>query len=130
MKQFFAIVHKDKGSAYGVHFPDVPGCFSAADDLADVLPNAVEALKLWFEDAEMVEPRGLEAIREEARDDIAEGAFLLAVPLIIPDTESVRVNLSMDRGTLNAIDTAARQRGVTRSAFLSEAARHEIEGQH
>ena len=29
-------VHKDEGSAYGLTFPDFPGCFSAADDLADL----------------------------------------------------------------------------------------------
>jgi hypothetical protein len=33
MKYFYAVVHKDEGSAFGVHFPDLPGCFSAADDL-------------------------------------------------------------------------------------------------
>ena len=26
-------VHKDPDSAYGVTFPDFPGCFSAADEL-------------------------------------------------------------------------------------------------
>jgi predicted RNase H-like HicB family nuclease len=30
--------------------PRSPGCFSAADTLDEVLPNACEALELWFED--------------------------------------------------------------------------------
>ena len=51
MKTFHAIVHKDRDSAFGVQFPDAPGCFSAADDLADVLPNAAEALSLYFDEA-------------------------------------------------------------------------------
>ncbi len=44
MKYFYAVVNKDEGSAYGVHFPDLPGCFSAADDPNDVVPNAIEAM--------------------------------------------------------------------------------------
>ena len=45
---YCAIVHKDGGSAFGVTFPDLPGCFSAADCEADIVPNAMEALALWF----------------------------------------------------------------------------------
>lgn len=130
MKQFFAVVHKEDDSAYGVHFPDVPGCFSAADEIEDVLPNAVEALRLWFEDSDMMSPRPLAEIRQAAAEDIAEGAFLLAVPLIVSTSASVRVNLSLDRGVLSAIDTVAKERGLTRSGFLAEAARNEIEGGH
>ena len=49
MKPYVAIVHKEPGSAYGLTFPDAPGCFSAADDLDDVFTNAAEALELWAE---------------------------------------------------------------------------------
>ncbi len=130
MKHFIAVVHKDEDSAFGVHFPDVPGCFSAADDLDDVLANAVEALTLFFEDAEMIEPRGMAEVRQDAAEDIAEGAFLLAVPLVLPQNKQVRANISLDRGVLSAIDAAARARGLTRSSFIAEAARNEIEGRH
>jgi len=130
MKTFFALVHKDAESAYGVTFPDLPGCFSAADDLADVLPNACEALELWFEDEPMVEPRALDAITAEVAEELAAGAFLLAVPLLTSAGRSVRVNLSLDKGILEAIDTAASMRKLTRSAFIVEAARNEIRGLH
>ena len=130
MRQFIAVVHKDADSAFGVSFPDAPGCFSAADDLDQVLPNAAEALALYFEDQPMIEPRSLEDVRNAAAEDIAEGAFLLAVPLMVADGKIVRANLSFDRGTLAAIDDAADARGLTRSAFLAQAARNEIEGRH
>lgn len=77
---FYAVVHKDDDSAFGVSFPDLPGCFSAADTEADVLPNACEALDLWFEDTEDVDPRPVDQIREAVKDDLAAGAFLMAVP--------------------------------------------------
>lgn len=130
MKYYYAVVHKDPDSAYGVHFPDLPGCFSAADRQEDVLPNACEALELWFEDAGEVEPSPVDRIRAVAADDLAQGAFLLAVPHVTSAGKIARVNVSMDRGMLDAIDSAASLRKLTRSAFLAEAARNEIEGRH
>ncbi len=56
MKSYLAIVEKDQGSALGVSFPDIPGCFSAADEQETVMANAIEALQLWAEDMPMPEP--------------------------------------------------------------------------
>jgi len=130
MKTFIALVHKEADSAWGVSFPDLPGCFSAADTLEDVLPNACEALELWFEDAGDIVPRSMEQVRAEVAEDLAAGAFLLAVPRVTRNHQTVRVNLSIDRGILEAIDTAAAARKLTRSAFIAEAARNEIQGAH
>jgi predicted RNase H-like HicB family nuclease len=130
MKTYIAVVHKDTESAYGVSFPDLPGCFSAADTLEDLLPNACEALSLWFEDGEDVAARDIVAIRADVADDLAQGAFLLAVPRLSHAGKSIRVNLSLDRGTVAAIDAAAAARRMTRSAFIAEAARNEIQGGH
>lgn len=130
MNYFYAIVRKDPDSAFGVEFPDLPGCFSAADRLEDVIPNAAEALELWFEDALEPEPRDLATVTRDAAEDLREGAFIVAVPRWQTRGKLVRVNLSLDRGELDAIDAAASARHVTRSAFLVEAARNEIEGRH
>ena len=127
MQYFYAIVHKDSESAFGVTFPDLPGCFSAADAIDDVLPNACEALELWFEDADATQPRRLDEIRDMAAVDLAEGAFIVAVPRITRTGRQVRANISLDRGMLDAIDRAATERSLTRSAFLADAARNEIE---
>jgi hypothetical protein len=123
-------VHKDEDSAWGVHFPDLPGCFSAADDLADVQANASEAVMLYLEGEKAPEPSAIEKIRDMAADDLAEGAFLLAVPYVYVSNRPQRINISIDRGVLDAIDAAATARKLTRSAFLTEAARNEIEGRH
>ena len=128
MHYYHAVVHKEGDSAYGVHFPDLPGCFSAADEIGDVIPNAIEALSLWFEDSDVVEPTAVETIRSSAAEDLAEGAFLVMVPWIGRNSKPARVNISVDRAMLDAIDSAAAMRRLTRSAFLAEAARNEIEG--
>lgn len=129
MRYYHGVVHKDEDSAFGVHFPDLPGCFSAADRIEDVIPNAIEALSLWFEDMdEIAEPSPVETTREQAAEDLAHGAFLVMVPWIGRSGKPARVNISLDRGMLDAIDAAAARRRLTRSAFLTEAARNEIEG--
>ena len=50
MRHYVAIV-EDSGpdKAVGIWFPDLPGCFSAGDDVDEALHNAEEALALYAE---------------------------------------------------------------------------------
>ena len=128
MNIYLALVHKDEGSAYGVTFPDLPGCFAAADDFNCIIPAAAEALDLWFETEVVIAPRGIEDVRHDVATDLVEGAFLVAVPYVRRSTKQVRVNISMDAGTLDAIDSTADSLRLTRSAFLALAAANEIRG--
>ena len=123
---YVAVIDKDPGSAYGVQFPEVPGCFSAADSFEEIVPNAIEALSLFFEDGEPVPPRGMEAVRDEVAGNIAEGAVLMMIPYVRDRKRVVRVNLSLEKGFLDTLDEAARMRGMTRSAFVQKAATREI----
>ncbi len=129
MKHFIALVHKDEGSAFGVSFPDLPSVFSAVDREEDLIANAIEALRLWGVDEPMPSPSSYEEVtaREDVRAELAKGAFLVRIPVIEDDTRVVRANVTFEKGMLDAIDAAARERGLTRSAFLASAARKEIE---
>lgn len=129
MHSYIALVEKDPNSAFGVTFPDVPGCFSAADEAQDIVPNAIEALRLWAEDQDLPAPSVHEEIvaAREVREALRAGGYLISVPLIDNDTEVVRANVTFERGVLRAIDETAKSRGLTRSAFLTSAARREIE---
>jgi predicted RNase H-like HicB family nuclease len=124
-----------KAGAYGVVVPDLPGCTSAGSTTDEALRNAVEAVRLWAEDAiddgeELPPPRSVEALRAdpEVAASLAEGAALAIVPLLLDSGRAVRANLSLDAGLLDAIDEAAKAHGLTRSAFLASAAREKIEG--
>ena len=130
MRHYIGVVHQEGESAYGVHFPDVPGCFSAADEMDDLLPNASEALALHLEDETLPEARSLDVVRAdpEVANDLAEGAFLLAVPFISLKGRSTKANITMDAGLLAAVDQTAKDRGLTRSAFFADLARREITG--
>ena len=123
---YVAVIDKDPGSAYGIQFPEVPGCYSAADSFDDIVPNAIEALSLFFEDGEPVPPRGIEAVREQVAETISEGAVLMMIPYVQDRKRVVRVNLSLEKGFLDTLDEAARIRGMTRSAFVQKAATREI----
>ena len=123
---YVAVIDKDPDSAYGIRFPEVPGCFSGADTFEEIVPNAIEALSLFFEDSEPVPPRGLEAVREQVAEDIANGAVLMMIPYVHDRKRVVRVNLSLEKGFLDTLDEAARMRGMTRSAFVQKAAEREI----
>ncbi len=129
MRHYLAVVEKDPESAFGVIFPDLPGCFSASDTEDRVLDNAVEALSLWAEDQALPEPSAHSAIlsHPDVADILGRGGYLISVPLIENDTAVVRANVTFERGMLRAIDSAASKRGITRSAFLASAARKEIE---
>jgi predicted RNase H-like HicB family nuclease len=82
MQHYIAVI-EDAGPdrAIGVWFPDLPGCFSAGDDLDEALRNAPEAIALYAESLAMEQkplprPRKLAALRgdpalaEDLRDHI------------------------------------------------------------
>lgn len=133
--QYVAIVEKDPGSAFGVWFPDVEGCFSAGETLAEAAANAALALRQHAEALEsagrpVAAARPLDEVRndEDVRDALAAGAVLIAVPLLSDAGRTVRINVSLDKGLVDQIDDAAAARGLTRSAFLAQAAREKIAG--
>jgi predicted RNase H-like HicB family nuclease len=130
MKSYLALVEPgDEHHAFGIRFPDLPGVFSAADSKDDIIANAIEALRLWAEDEELPEPSDAAAItqRSDVKEDLRNGWYLIDVPLIESDPKVVRANITLERGVLDAIDTTAKRLGMTRSAFLSSAAKSKIE---
>jgi predicted RNase H-like HicB family nuclease len=82
MSRYIALVD-GKAGAYGVAFPDLPGCTSAGATTDEALHNAVEAVRLWAEDAvadgeALPRPRSAEELRAEPEvaEAIAHGAAL------------------------------------------------------
>lgn len=132
--RYVAMVHKEEDTGYGVSFPDFPGCIAAGDTLTEALVDAANALAFHVtgmrEDEETVPaPRELdEIVADPELAEDREGAFLTLVPLIEDRGVSKRVNISLDPGLLEAIDEAAKDRGMTRSNFLASAARQVLEG--
>jgi predicted RNase H-like HicB family nuclease len=86
MKPYIAIVHQEGDSAYGMTFPDAPGCFSAADEIDDLFAMAAEALELWAEGMRedglpMPEPRDLSKLKADPEwaESFEGAAFIIAI---------------------------------------------------
>lgn len=132
MPRYIALIDGRAG-AYGVAFPDCPGCTAMGATVDEAVSLATDALREWMADrvaAGVAAPtaRSAEEVRADPDevDALAAGAMLASVPLLLDAGRSVRANLSIDAGLLDAIDEAARARGLTRSAFLASAAREKI----
>ena len=98
MKTYYALVHKDAGSAYGITFPDLPGCFGASDDEVDISEAAQSALVLYAQDCvSLPQPRSIPELQADRaiKADLADGAVLLAVPLIVVERKA-RYNVMLD----------------------------------
>ncbi len=118
MKNYLAILHKDKGSDYGVSFPDFPGCVASGSTLEEAQAEAAEALAFhilgMIEDGEAVpDPSDVTAIKVE------DGGILIVVPYA-PEAKSVRINITVREDHLTAIDKLAERDGKSRSAFMVE----------
>ena len=132
---YVAVVEKDADSAFGVWFPDVEGCFSAGDTLDEAAANAGAALRQHAEALESAgrdvpDARDVEAVLrdKDVKAAVKAGALLFAVPLLADAGRTVRINVSLDKALVDQIDEAAEARGLTRSAFIAQAAREKIMG--
>ena len=117
MPYYVAIV-EDAGpdQAIGVWFPDLPGCFSAGDNVDEALQNAEEALSLYAE-AEAKEgrnlppPRLLSELRRDpaAADDLRDHMVALVAlhPLAAHAAERMSATISISNfgnGNVTPID--------------------------
>lgn len=121
--EYIAYLHKDRGSDYGVSFPDFPGCITAGKTLDEASRLAPEALALhiqgMIEDGETVpEPSKVDDI---AKDAARHGAIAFMVSVDAPDA-TVRVNITARESQIERIDRLADAAGMTRSAFMVRAA--------
>ena len=119
--RYLAIVHHDRPEGpFGVTVPDLPGCFSAGDTLADALENAQEAIALHVE--------GLlsdgEPVPAPAPTIDADGGIVAAVN--VDDSLLSRSCGAAEHHPASRIvgplDTAARRAGTTRSGLLTRIA--------
>ena len=132
--RFAVVLHKDKGSVYGVTVPDVPGCFSAGDTVEDALDNAREAiyahLELLAQDGEPVpDDVGIDIERLRKEKDFADGIFAV-VDVNIDDITgpAERINLTIPRRALAKIDAAAKSLHDSRSGLMTKATINYIAG--
>ena len=122
MKTYYALLRKEEDTLYGVDFPDFPGCITAGETLELVSRRAPEVLRLhirgMLEDGERIpEPTSLDDIMADPEN---EGA--IPFPVQTPEEKTKRINITMSETILRDIEAYTRKRGMSRSAFLAQAA--------
>jgi predicted RNase H-like HicB family nuclease len=120
--EYIAYLHKDRKSDFGVSFPDFPGCMTAGKTLEEARRMAVEALVLHIQgmakDGETIpEPSTIDDV---ADDPAMKGAVAFLVSAGAEKT--VRVNITARESQVEAIDQRAGEAGMTRSAYMVQAA--------
>jgi predicted RNase H-like HicB family nuclease len=127
MKFFIAIEPGDADHAFGVVVPDLPGCFSAGDTLDLAFENAVEAIELWcetvIEDGGKI-PLGKTLAEHQANPEYVGWVWsVVEVPIEKYFGPAEKINITVPRLLLRWIDDYAKSHGMTRSGFLTQAAR-------
>ena len=126
-----ALVRKERGSDFGVEFPDFPGCVSGGKTYDDASRQAAIALQFHVEGMiedgeELPEPSTMDDViaRAEARGAIP----FFVVAKLKQKTRAVRFTATMDEALLQAIDEAVDAGAASsRSGFLAEAARRRLQ---
>ncbi|MEW5962482.1 MAG: type II toxin-antitoxin system HicB family antitoxin [Pseudomonadota bacterium] len=119
------------GSTWGVRIPDFPGCHGGGATPGEAMADATRALREFaadmVADGEAIPvPRDYNEIKADLEAQGEPWGGAVYIPLLLDQKRLVRANISLDAGLLAAIDEAAAERGLTRSAFLVSAALDKI----
>ncbi len=124
MRYPVAIEPGNETTAFGIVFPDLPGCFSAGDTLDEAMENAEEAAAGWIDatlDAGGAIPRAtsLDALRDNPEYSGWSFGVVTLDPALFDDTIE-RVNITLPRRVLKRLDALASAAGANRSAFIAK----------
>ena len=132
VKSYPAILEPTK-DGYSVFFPDLPGAISAGDDYEDAIKNAEECLSLHLygmitDSEKLPKPSNMSKILKGL--DKGELATLIHPDIFgvkaRQEDKAIRVNISLPKSLLEAIDSRAHQLGIDRSKLIQKAAKEAI----
>jgi predicted RNase H-like HicB family nuclease len=130
---YFVGILDGSGSVWGVSVPDMPGCHGGGSSPDAAIADAIQAMSAWAQHA--VTSGHDVPVARSVVDVIADldvafdptlGEATVMLPLVLEVGRAVRANISLDAGTLEAIDAEAKRIGLTRSAFMASAALDKI----
>ena len=127
MKYPIAIEPGSDTQAWGVVVPDLPGCFSAADDGIDqAIEMAKEAIEAWIEvaiDTGAAVPQPTSISAHQANPEFAGWVWAIAEidPAVMDETVE-RINITLPRRILKRLDDQARAAGESRSGYIAHMA--------
>ena len=121
-------VHHEEGTAFGGTFPDFPGCFTAADELADLSRMAQQAVEVFFEGEDSEIPPPSDIVRWKDQAGYEDGFWLMVdIDFTQVNAKPLRLNVSLPAHLVQRIDSYAQAHHMTRSGFLARAAAQSLE---
>jgi predicted RNase H-like HicB family nuclease len=124
MRYPIAIETGNETKAFGVVVPDLPGCFSAGDDLDSAIAGAEEAAAAWIDAAldareAIPSPSPLDDLKNNP--DYSGWAFgVITVDPALLDDAIERVNITLPRRVLRRLDALANAAGESRSGYIAQ----------
>ncbi len=134
MKSYIAAFLPESDGGYSVLFPDLPGCQTCGDSMQEAFSMAVDALDGFLrtladdndpipDPSDMAEvPQKLAELCHECGIELPDSSLLQLVPAPDLNLSTVRISISLRKYALDMIDRKAKEAGMTRGAFLVEAA--------
>lgn len=130
---YFVGILDGRGKVWGVTIPDMPGCNGGGSSPDAAISDAIQAMQAWTHHM-VTSGFGVPVARSvtevvadpEVCFDPTLGEATVMLPLVLEVGRAVKANISLDAGTLAAIDAEARRIGLTRSAFIASAALDKI----
>ncbi len=132
MSEYIALIHKEPTTGFGASFPDFPGAVTVSETLEELRANAEEALALHIEGMmedgdDIPTPSAFDVIAQV--QDFQDAVAVLVIKAPDVSAPAVRINVTIPDQMLKRIDSYAAKHGLTRSGFLVQAAKKEIEMQ-
>jgi predicted RNase H-like HicB family nuclease len=130
--QYPLYVHRDADTSFRASFPDFPGADISGNSLEELKRHAQDIVELMYDGSEQLIPAptcDTSELRNLEMDD-GEGIWAFVdINMSRVTSRVVGLRISLREALLDQVDSAARQRHLTRSAFFTLAALHELETQ-
>jgi predicted RNase H-like HicB family nuclease len=130
--QYPLYVQRNADTVFRASFPDFPGADVAGNSIEELERNAQEAVELMYHNSEQLIPAPtFDTSKLRALEmDGDEGIWLFVnINMSRVTSQAVGFQLSLRESLLEQVSAAARERHLTRSAFFTLAAVHELDAQ-
>jgi predicted RNase H-like HicB family nuclease len=131
--QYPIYVHRDGEAGFLASFPDSPRVEARGASIGELTRNAQEIVELMYDCSEQLIPAPTCSTSElHALDmDDGEGIWMfIDINLARVTSKAVGVQITLLENVLQQVDVAAKERHMTRSAFITLAAVHELDNRY
>lgn len=128
--QYPLYVHRNDDTSFSGSFPDLPRAEACGNSFDELKRNALKAVELMYDRSEQLIPAPTSSTSELHTLDMDDGEgiwMFIDVNLARVTSHAVGIQLSLPESLLQRVDVAAKESHMTRSAFITLAALHEIE---